>query len=111
MATYYATKSYVYNLSMGIYEELRRDRSNVKIHILCPGPVDTGFNNRAHVKFSVKSLKSIDVVKYTLKKIKKNKLIIIPSLSIKLGVFANRLLPRKTIVKIIYKIQQSKKIK
>ena len=63
------------------------------------------------VKFSVKSLKSIDVVKYTLKKIKKNKLIIIPSLSIKLGVFANRLLPRKTIVKIIYKIQQSKKIK
>ena len=111
MATYYATKSYVYNLSMGIYEELRRDRSNVKIHILCPGPVDTRFNDRAHVKISVKSLKSIDVVKYTLKKIKKNKLIIIPSLWIKLGVFANRLLPRKTIVKIIYKIQQSKKIK
>lgn len=111
MATYYATKSYVYNLSMGIYEELRRDKSNVKIHILCPGPVDTGFNDRAHVKFSVKSLRSIDVVKYTLKKIKKNKLIIIPGLSIKLGVFANRLLPRKTIVKITYKIQKSKKVK
>ena len=57
MSTYYATKSYVYNLSMGIYEELRRDKSNVKINILCPGPVDTGFNERAHVKFGVKSLK------------------------------------------------------
>ena len=65
MSTYYATKSYVYNLSMGIYEELRRDKSNVKINILCPGPVDTGFNERAHVKFGVKSLKSKDVVKYT----------------------------------------------
>ena len=56
MATYYATKSYVYNLSMGIYEELRRDKSNVKIHILCPGPVNTGFNKRANVKFNIKSL-------------------------------------------------------
>ena len=72
MSTYYATKSYVYNLSMGIYEELRHDKSNVKIHILCPGPVDTGFNARAHVKFGVKSLQSKDVVKYTLKCMKKN---------------------------------------
>ena len=75
MSTYYATKSYVYNLSMGIYEELRRNKSNVKINILCPGPVDTGFNERAHVKFGVKSLKSKDVVMYTLKCMKKNKLI------------------------------------
>ena len=88
MSTYYATKSYVYNLSMGIYEELRRDKSNVKINILCPGPVDTGFNERAHVKFGVKPLKSKDVLKYTLKCMKKNKLIIIPGFTIKLGVFS-----------------------
>lgn len=108
MSTYYATKSYVYNLSMGIYEELRHDKSNVKIHILCPGPVDTGFNARAHVKFGVKSLQSKDVVKYTLKCMKKNKLIIIPCFTIKLGVFANRLFSRKFIVKCTYKIQKSK---
>lgn len=111
MSTYYATKSYVYNLSMGIYEELRRDKSNVKIHILCPGPVDTGFNERAHVKFGVKSLQSKDVVKYTLKCINKNKLIIIPGFTIKLGVFANRLFTRKFIVKCTYKIQKSKSLK
>ena len=111
MSTYYATKSYVYNLSMGIYEELRRDKSNVKINILCPGPVDTGFNERAHVKFGVKSLKSKDVVKYTLKCMKKNKLIIIPGFTIKLGVFANRLFSRKFIVKCTYKIQKSKTLK
>ena len=111
MSTYYATKSYIYNLSMGIYEELRRDKSNVKINILCPGPVDTGFNERAHVKFGVKSLKSKDVVKYTLKCMKKNKLIIIPGFTIKLGVFANRLFSRKFIVKCTYKIQKLKTLK
>ena len=31
MSTYYATKSYVYNLTLGIYEELRRENSKVKI--------------------------------------------------------------------------------
>lgn len=108
MATYYATKSYVYNLSMGIYEELRRDKSNVKIHILCPGPVNTGFNKRANMKFNIKSLQSKDVVNYTLKCMKKNKVIIIPGISIKLGVFANRISSRKFIVKCTYKIQKSK---
>lgn len=111
MTTYYSTKSYVYNMTMGIYEELRREKSKVKIHVLCPGPVDTGFNDRAHVRFGVKSQKSIDVVKYTLKKMNQNKLIIIPDLTIKLGVFANRILPRKTIIKLTYKIQKSKEIK
>lgn len=111
MTTYYSTKSYVYNMTMGIYEELRREKSKVKIQVLCPGPVDTGFNDRAHVRFGVKSQKSIDVVKYTLKKMNQNKLIIIPGLTIKLGVFANRILPRKTIIKFTYKIQKSKEIK
>lgn len=111
MSTYYATKSYVYNLTTGVYEELRKNKSKVKIHVLCPGPVDTGFNERAKVKFGVKSLKSIDVVKYTLKCMNKNKTIIIPGFTMKLGVFATRLLPRKTIIKFTYKIQKSKEIK
>ena len=36
MATYYATKSYVVNLSLAIYEELKKDKSNVKISVFCP---------------------------------------------------------------------------
>lgn len=108
MATYYATKSYVYNLSMGIYEELRRIKSDVKISILCPGPTDTGFNERANVKFGVKSLSSKYVTDYCIDKMFKNKLIIVPSFRMKLAVFANRLLPRKLMIKIIYNIQKSK---
>ena len=56
MATYYATKNYIVSLSLAIYEELKRDKSNVKISIFCPGPVNTNFNNVADVKFNISSL-------------------------------------------------------
>ena len=108
MATYYATKSYVYNLTMAIYEELRRKKSNVKVSVLCPGPTNTNFNNRAHVHFGVKSLSSDYVTTYALRKLKKNKLIIIPGFEMKAGVFANRLFSRKFVMKVIYNIQERK---
>ena len=108
MATYYATKSYVYNLTMAIYEELRRKKSNVKIHVLCPGPTDTGFNDRAKVHFGVKSLSSDYVTSYTLNKIKSNKVLIIPSLRMRLSVFFTRFAPRKILLKIIYNVQERK---
>lgn len=108
MATYYATKSYVYNLTMAIYEELRRLKSNVHISVLCPGPTDTNFNKRANVKFAVKSLTSDYVTSYTLKKLKKNKLLIIPSFRMKLCVFGVRFMPRKLLLKLTYGIQERK---
>lgn len=108
MATYYSTKAYVLHLTEAIYEELRRKGSNVSVSVLCPGPVRTEFNKVAKVKFSLKELESYDVAEYALKKTFKKKLIIIPGWTIKLGTFANRLLPRKLILKIIYKIQKKK---
>ena len=108
MATYYSTKSYVYNLTMAIYEELRREKSNVHISVLCPGPTETGFNERAHVHFSVKALTSDYVTSYALKKLEKNKLLIIPNFKMKLCVFFTRFAPRKLLLKIIYNIQEMK---
>ena len=108
MATYYSTKSYVYNLTMAIYEELRRQKSKVHISVLCPGPTDTGFNDRAHVHFSVKSLTSDYVTSYALKKLKRNKLLIIPNIRMKLSVFFVRFVPRKLLLRIIYNIQERK---
>ena len=108
MATYYSTKSYVYNLTMAIYEELRRLRSSVKISVLCPGPTDTGFNDRAKVKFGVKSLTSDYVTSYALNKLKKNKLLIIPSLRMRLTVFGVKFIPRKILLNMVYNIQKKK---
>ena len=109
MSTYYATKSYVVNFSLAIYEELRRKKSNVKISILCPGPVNSNFNDVAGVKFNLKSLSAEYVAKYAIDEmLNKNKLLIIPGTSTKLGVFITRLLPIKLILKITYRIQERK---
>ena len=109
MSTYYATKSYVVNFSLAIYEELRRKKSNVKISILCPGPVNTNFNDVAGVKFNLKSLSAEYVAKYAIDEmLNKNKLLIIPGTSTKLGIFITRFLSIKLILKITYRIQERK---
>ena len=106
--TYYATKNYVTKWSMAIYEELRRSKSNVHISVLCPGPVDTNFNKVAGGSFTVKALSSEYVARYAIDKCLKNKMLIIPGLTTKLGIFFNRFLPYKISLKIVYKIQQGK---
>lgn len=106
--TYYATKNYVLKLTLGIYEELRVRKSNVKISVLCPGPVNTNFNNVAGGNFNTKGLSSEFVAKYAIDKALKNKLIIVPGTMMKLGVFFSRFLPYKLQLKFIYKIQANK---
>lgn len=109
MATYYASKNYVLKLSIAIYEELRRDRSNVSITVLCPGPVATNFNNRAGVSFSVKPISADFAAEYALKKAFEGKLFAIPGLAVKLGAFGQRFVPYKLISAIVYNVQQAKK--
>lgn len=108
MSTYYSTKAYVLHLTESINEELRRNKSNVYIGALCPGPVNTNFNKVAGVSFNLDSLESYDVAKYAINKMLKKKVVIIPGTKIKLGTFALRLLPRNIVRKIAYKIQKSK---
>ncbi len=108
MSTYYATKAYVNNLTEGINEELRRENSNVFICSLCPGPVDTNFNNVAGVSFSVKPLTSKEVAQYAIDSMFKKKVVIVPGFSMKLALFGRRFASRKFIRKISYNIQKSK---
>lgn len=109
MAAYYASKSYVLRISQAIYEELKRDKSNVHISCLCPGPVDTNFNSVAGVRFTVKSLQSDEVTGYALKCMFKKKLVIVPSTMMKLTRFAVKVLPDKLVTHFAYNIQKSKK--
>ncbi len=109
LSTYYATKSYVVDFSSGLYEELRRDKSNVKISVLCPGPVDTNFNKTAGTTFAIKGLKADYVAKYAIDQmLDKNKFLIIPSFWTRVGTRFINILPRKTALKIMYKIQKIK---
>lgn len=108
MASYYASKAYVLRLSESIRGELKAIKSNVGISVLCPGPIDTEFNKVAKVEFKVKSLKSIDVANYAVKKMFKKKLIIIPGTLMKLNYIFSRLVPKKLLLKITYNIQTKK---
>lgn len=108
LSTYYATKNYVLKLTMAINEELKMLNSKVKIGALCPGPVDTNFNNVAGGHFNTKALTSSYVAKYGIDNVLKGKMIIIPSLKMKLGVFFSRFLPYRLQLKILYKIQKNK---
>lgn len=109
LSAYYATKSYVRSYTLGIYEEIKKEKKNINISVLCPGPVNTNFNNVAGGHFSIKSLSSEYVSEYAIKKMFKKKLIIIPGLSSKLGFFFSRFLPIKLLLFIAFKIQHRKR--
>ena len=105
MATYYATKNYVTSLSLAIYEELKKEKSNVKISIFTPGPVNTNFNDVADVKFNIKSINSKYAAKYAIDNMFKDKLIIVPE-NMKLNKLLTKVTPVKLILDINYTIQE-----
>lgn len=108
LSTYYATKNYVAKLSMAIYEELRRKKSNVKISVLCPGPVATEFERVAKGKFLIEESNAKKVAQYAINKALKNKLIIVPDLFTRVGLFLNRFIPWKLSLRFIFHIQKRK---
>lgn len=108
MSTYYATKAYVLRMTEAVCKELQKENSNVKISVLCPGPVDTKFNKRANVSFSLKGMKSKDVSKYALKKMFEGKMIIIPGLTMKIAYIGERFLPEKVLLSCAYHFQNKK---
>lgn len=108
MATYYSTKAYIVRLSEAIRTELKKQKSKVKISILCPGPVNTNFNKVADVEFAIKGLSSEYVAKYTVKKFLKGKFYIIPGLSIKLAKIGAKIAPTNLVSRVSYKMQRRK---
>jgi len=106
--TYYATKNYLTKLTMAINEELRQKNSNVVISALCPGPTSTEFNKVAKGTFSIKEASSEYVAKYGIDKMFDRKMIILPTLSMKLGNFGLRLIPYRLQLIIAYHIQFKK---
>ena len=104
MATYYASKSYVLKLSESIKEELNHKKTNVKISVLCPGPVKTNFEKNANVEFQVSKADSYNVAKYAIKHL--NRFYITPGLSVKFTRVLSKFVPNSLIAKFIFKIQK-----
>ncbi len=109
LSSYYASKNYVVRLSLAIAEELRREKSAVRITVLCPGPVSTNFNDRAGVTFSMKPITPEYAAKYALNKAFSGKVIAIPGLKIKVGLLAAKFVPHRLLPVFVYEIQKRKK--
>ena len=108
MATYYASKNYVVALTKAISKELEKDKLNIHMSVLCPGPVKTNFDNVANVKFSLDGLSSEYVAKYAIDKALKNKKIIIPGKLMKLIYVGNKFAPMNLQLNIAYNSQSRK---
>lgn len=108
MTDYYATKAYVASMTNGLAEELRRKNSPVRVFCLCPGPVNTEFNQVANVQFSLPGISPETCVQQALRGMKHGKTIIIPSFIVRAGVFLQRFLPRKTVTFFIARSQKRK---
>ena len=109
MAAYYASKAYVIRLSRAINKELKKNKSHVKMSILCPGPVNTNFNNVANVVFKAPSMSSEKVAKYGIDKSLKGKLIIIPGILNKSVRFFSKIFPDTILEEVSYHIQRRKR--
>lgn len=110
MATYYASKNYVLKLTEAISQELKEKGSNVYIGALCPGPVNTEFNDVAKVKFCVKAMSSEEVASYAIDKMFKEKTVIVPGFKMKVLSILYRFVPTKLLLKINYNVQKKKDV-
>lgn len=110
MATYYATKAYVASMTQAVAVELSQEKSPVYVGCLCPGPVNTGFNQVANVEFALKEISPEQCVNYAVKKMFARKVIIVPTVIMKLAVFACHVSPRAISTRITAR-QQKKKFK
>ena len=82
MATYYATKAYMASLTRAVALELKQRGSRVYVGALCPGPVNTEFNEVANVEFAMAGITPEYFAGYELKQIKRSKVIIVPTTEI-----------------------------
>ena len=109
MAGYYATKAYVVSLTRGIAEELREQHSPVYVCALCPGPVDTEFNDRAGVVFALKGITPEFCVQEAMHGMMHRRTIIVPSAFMRACTTAQKLLPASLLMPIVAR-QQKKKL-
>lgn len=110
LAIYSATKAFVLSFSRALRFELAK--SNVSVSCLSPGPIDTGFAQRAGLDAFSKMAEKFnmnpeEVAEIALNGMFKRKSEIIPGFTNVISVYANRILPKAFIEKMaagIYKI-------
>jgi short-subunit dehydrogenase len=112
MAVYYASKAYVLHFTEALAEEL--SGSGTTVTCLCPGPVKTNFQQRAHIGASrmASSPLLVDVREVALRGyegMKQGKRLVIPGWKNRLIVEMLRVSPRNMVTRAISRINGDKK--
>lgn len=104
MAVYYATKAYVLSLTEALHAEVKG--TGVHVSVLCPGPTDTDFFNRAGSEMMVSKMPSHLVAFFGYKGVMQNKRVIVPGLSNQLLVGLAKVMPRAVSLEILRRMQK-----
>lgn len=108
MASYAASKAYVYSYSRAVDYELKKRRSRVHVCVICPGAVSTPFEKTAGVSKPLKGISAEKCAKCTVDAMEKRADVTIVGTKMKLAVLLSKLLSENTVLKLQYKIQGSK---
>lgn len=108
MASYYASKAYALNLTRAIAREEKVLRSHVYVSVLCPGPVDTGFNEAAGIKTKASGMKARRLAKLAIRKMYKGDELILPGIVVKVTYVMRKIIPDEILLKIAGRWQEKK---
>ena len=103
-AIYYASKAFTLHFTEALAEEL--SGTGVTVTCLCPGPVQTNFQRRAHVGGSSRANQRLlmdvrEVARMGYEGMKAGKRVVIPGWKNRLLTNALRLVPRDTVTKMV----------
>jgi uncharacterized protein len=112
MTVYYATKAYVLSFSEALANEL--EGTGVTVTVLCPGPTESGFQERAAMQESklvqkgglMRMMTSAEVAAQGYEATKRGQTLVIPGFTNRVGAFLPRLTPRKLTTRIARNMQE-----
>ena len=107
-SSYYASKNYVVRLTEAIHEELRQAKSPVRVSCLCPGPVNTAFNDNSGVLVSGKQITAKQAAREGVDGALRGRMIVIPGTKMKLVTVGSHLLGEHLSTVINYHVQKKK---
>lgn len=108
LASYAATKAYVYSYSEALRYELIMKEIPINVMTVCPGPVKTEFNEVANANPKMKGLSVEKCVDCIIKGLDKKQALVIPGFKMKILRFLLRFAPNKLLLRVSYKIQSKK---
>jgi len=116
MAVYYASKAYVLSFSEAVNEELRG--TGVSVTALCPGPVETGFQDAASLGESqlmsagvrLAMLSADEVAKQGVNAMLRGQAVLVAGGVNRAQTLLPRLLPRAAMTRLIARIQARKEV-